>query len=93
MTIVKGYRRKIINDDDSNIKQEIKYGDFELKFRIPQEYDRRWSSFVLENGVLKLVYLRDEDESPIKWNQNYLLYIIKINELKIKNFNIIQKSL
>ena len=65
MTIVKGTR-----DSDhtapqiatSVTRQERKTGDFTMTFRIPEQYQRKWSSADVENGVLCIRYLKDHDE-------------------------------
>lgn len=46
-------------------RSERTYGDFALTFAIPQEYERRWSSMTLENGVLRLVFTPDADEDGL----------------------------
>ena len=43
-------------------RQERTYGDFTQAFKIPQEYERRWSSVKVENGVLRIVFTCDADE-------------------------------
>ena len=37
-------------------------GDFTMTFRIPEEFNRRWDSAIVDNGVLKIRYLKDTDE-------------------------------
>ena len=65
ITIVKGTRdsdhteRQIAT---SVTRQERKTGDFTMTFRIPEEYNRRWDSATVENGVLCIRYLKDHDE-------------------------------
>lgn len=48
-TIIKGSRKqegyeKEYSDSDYE-KSERKFGDFEMRFRIPEEYDRKWRHF------------------------------------------------
>ena len=33
-----------------------------MTFKIPEEYERKWSCFDLTDGVLKLTYKKDNDE-------------------------------
>lgn len=44
------------------VRNERKHGDFEMRFKIPSEYDRKWNYLGFENGVLKLIYEKDVDE-------------------------------
>ena len=46
-------------------RSERTYGDFTLTFAIPQEYERKWHSMNLHNGVLRLVFTPDADEDGI----------------------------
>ena len=65
VTIVKGTRESDHTDSEiatSVTRQERKTGDFTMTFRIPEEYNRRWDSAVVENGVLEIRYLKDCDE-------------------------------
>jgi HSP20 family molecular chaperone IbpA len=43
-------------------KNERKYGDFTLTFKIPEIYERKWNSYEVENGVLKIIYDKDIEE-------------------------------
>jgi len=47
-------------------KAERKYGEFTQTFKIPQEYERKWSKCVVSNGVLKLVFKPDNDEEGLQ---------------------------
>jgi len=66
VTIVKGTRdsdhteRQIVAS--AVTRQERKTGDFTMTFRIPEEYNRRWDSAEVSNGVLCIRYLKDHDE-------------------------------
>ena len=65
VTIVKGSRESGLTDREiatSVTRQERKTGDFTMTFRIPEEYNRRWDSANVENGVLEVRYLKDHDE-------------------------------
>ena len=47
-------------------KAERKYGEFTQTFKIPQEYERKWSKCIVSNGVLKLVFKPDNDEEGLQ---------------------------
>lgn len=47
-------------------KAERKYGEFTQTFKIPQEYERKWSQCIVANGVLKLVFKPDNDEEGLQ---------------------------
>lgn len=66
ITIIKGNKKRPFDDYKKLEKNERKYGEFTLNFRIPEIYERKWSSFEVQNGVLKIVYERDIDEGSIK---------------------------
>lgn len=73
-TVVKGKRKKqeFERKFDETVyeKDERKFGDFTLVFKIPEEFERKWSDLEMSNGVLKLTYKRDsEDGSDAKENQ------------------------
>ena len=46
-------------------RSERTYGDFTLTFAIPQEYERKWTSMILEKGVLRIVFKPDADEESL----------------------------
>lgn len=66
-TIIKGSRR--IPYPELNVEKvernERTYGDFTLAFKVPQEYERKFTSVQISHGVLKLVFRRDADEDSI----------------------------
>ena len=65
VTIVKGSRESDHTEREiatSVTRQERKTGDFTMTFRIPEEYNRRWDSATVDNGVLEIRYLPDKDE-------------------------------
>ena len=65
VTIVKGTRESDHTEREiatSVTRQERKTGDFTMTFRIPEEYNRRWDSATVDNGVLCIRYLKDHDE-------------------------------
>jgi HSP20 family molecular chaperone IbpA len=65
VTIVQGKRRKPYPDDAERyhvIKNERKYGEFAMSFKIPETYERRWSNFTVESGVLRIDYVKDDDD-------------------------------
>lgn len=63
-TIVKGNRAKLAEENDSSYeKNERKFGEFTLSFRIPNNYERKWSEVNCENGVFFLKYKKDDNDS------------------------------
>ena len=66
-TIVKGHRDRPYPELQVQKieRSERTYGDFTLTFAIPQEYERKWHSMNLHNGVLRLVFTPDADEDGI----------------------------
>ena len=66
-TIVKGFRSTPYHELQTKVEKcERKYGDFTQAFKIPQEYERKWSKCVVANGVLKLVFKPDNDEEGLQ---------------------------
>lgn len=71
VTIVKGTRESDLTEQQiatlgtSVTRQERKTGDFTMTFRIPEEYQRKWDSCVVENGVLCIRYQKDTDEEDV----------------------------
>tara|TARA_B110001452_G_scaffold95772_1_gene79124 strand:- start:1141 stop:2823 length:1683 start_codon:yes stop_codon:yes gene_type:complete len=66
-TIIKGGRSAPYAELQVRVeKAERKYGDFTQTFKIPQEYERKWSKCVVSNGVLKLVFKPDNDEEGLQ---------------------------
>ena len=47
-------------------RQERMYGDFTLTFKVPQEYERKFSSVTVVHGVLKIVFKPDADEESLE---------------------------
>mmetsp|Transcript_3483 Transcript_3483/g.5205 ORF Transcript_3483/g.5205 Transcript_3483/m.5205 type:complete len:700 (+) Transcript_3483:206-2305(+) len=63
ITIMKGKRSPPYDRKDvSVIKQERRYGEFTLTFNIPQQYERKWVSCSVEEGVLQMHYKQDTQE-------------------------------
>ena len=65
VTIIKGTREPEFSEREratAMTRQERKHGDWTMTFRIPEEYNRRWDSVTVENGVLEIRYLKDHDE-------------------------------
>ena len=65
VTVVQGRRKSpyaIECEGLTIVKQERKYGDFTMNFRIPDRYERRWCDYEIKDGVMKIVYKRDQDE-------------------------------
>ncbi len=70
--MVKGNRKRPYTDliAEQIERQERKYGEFTLSFKIPENFERKWSFFGVENGVLKIVYDKDKDDlMPDKFDQ------------------------
>lgn len=44
-------------------KNERSYGEFTMIFKIPDNYERKWVDFEVNDGVLKLCYEKDNDEA------------------------------
>ena len=65
VTLVEGRRKKGKFDlgftEKNYEKSERKFGDFTLTFKIPDEYERKWSYFEVEEGILSIKYKRDSD--------------------------------
>ena len=65
VTIVKGSRECDFTERQlatGVTRQERKVGDFTMTFRIPEQYQRKWHSCTVEDGVMCLKFLRDHDE-------------------------------
>jgi len=65
VTVVQGRRKSpyiVESEGLTVVKQERKYGDFTMNFRIPDRYERRWCDYEIKDGVMKIVYKRDQDE-------------------------------
>lgn len=63
---MKGNKKRPYSEDKKLIKNERKYGEFTLSFRIPEIYERKWNKYAIENGVLKIEYERDSDDGIAK---------------------------
>ena len=62
-TIVKGHRNKQqIGNEGEYEKNERKFGDFTIRFKIPEEYERKWFLYEVDHGVLTLKYKKDVEE-------------------------------
>ena len=66
-TIVKGTRMKPYPELQVQKldRQERMYGEFTHTFKVPQEYERKFSSVHVSNGVLKIVFKQDKDEEGL----------------------------
>jgi HSP20 family molecular chaperone IbpA len=62
MTIIKGSRSQPYPQDTTIQKQERKFGEFTLTFNIPHNYERKWESVHVENGVLCIRFKQDIDD-------------------------------
>lgn len=67
VTVVKGNRvRDLIKESEKGNffqKDERKFGEFTLNFKIPDEYERKWYFFEVDNGILILKYKKDMDDT------------------------------
>lgn len=64
VTIIKGHRQMPYSNQHVTVeKQERKYGDFTMTYQVPQNFERRWESCHVENGVLKIQFRPDQDDS------------------------------
>lgn len=67
VTVIKGNRKRDSDFSEGNShlfqKDERKFGEFTLNFKIPDEFERKWHFFEVENGILVLKYKRDVEES------------------------------
>lgn len=65
VTLVEGKRKRGKYDQYLSEKQyeksERKFGDFAMTFKIPDEYERKWSYFEVEEGIMCIKYKRDMD--------------------------------
>ena len=67
ITIIKGKRKRLQEfTEDCFQKNERKFGEFTLNFKIPDEYERKWFLFEVNNGTLCLKYKRDTDDVIIE---------------------------
>lgn len=65
VTVVQGKRKRLYSDtmeQHTVVKQERKGGDFTMTFRIPESFERKWSSYEVKDGVLLLKYERDVED-------------------------------
>lgn len=63
-TMVQGERvRPVPQDGNITItKQERKFGQFIISFKIPDDYRRKWDRYEVKDGVLMIAYKKEEDE-------------------------------
>lgn len=67
-TIIKGTRpnkKEALEKGVSLEKNERKFGPFTLSFRIPNNYERKWTQWDVENGVFWIQYKNDNDECEL----------------------------
>ncbi len=66
-TIVKGERKRVEDTDETEFeKQERKFGDFTIRFKIPEQYERKWYKYSIDKGILQLKYRKDVEDSIIE---------------------------
>ena len=74
VTVVKGVRKRVFLsdkiEDNCFSSSDRKFGEFTLNFKIPNEYERKWSYFEVEEGVMFLKYKRDNDDSDITMDKD-----------------------
>ncbi|CAD8199059.1 unnamed protein product [Paramecium pentaurelia] len=70
-TIIRGHKKiSLYTNKSTYLKQERKYGPFDLRFKIPDEYDPKWKYYGMNNGVLGIIYTLDSEDSILpKKNQ------------------------
>mmetsp|Transcript_17504 Transcript_17504/g.17444 ORF Transcript_17504/g.17444 Transcript_17504/m.17444 type:complete len:122 (+) Transcript_17504:1376-1741(+) len=60
-TIIHGNKKRpVVQENYRTVKSERKYGEFEVSFKIPEEYKREWYSYEVKDGVLTIIYKKDE---------------------------------
>lgn len=52
----------MFNKKSTYIKNERKLGPFDLRFKIPDEYDPKWKYYGMNNGVLCIIYDIDSED-------------------------------
>ncbi|CAK70642.1 unnamed protein product (macronuclear) [Paramecium tetraurelia] len=62
VTLVKGNKQRPYINQGQLEKSERKYGEFTLTFKIPDIYERQWSHFGVEKGVITIKYDKDKDD-------------------------------
>lgn len=65
VTVIQGKRKRLYSETTEQhtvVKQERKCGDFTMTFRIPDSFERKWSSYDVKDGVLMLKYDRDVED-------------------------------
>lgn len=62
ITIVKGWRKCPYSEVKKLERNERKYGEFTITFKIPEIYERKWSHFEVLDGVIAIIYEKDNDE-------------------------------
>ena len=65
-TIVKGVRNPPYPEMTVQVhRHERTYGEFTQTFKVPQEYERKWSKVTVDKGTLRIVYKSDADEEGL----------------------------
>lgn len=74
VTLIEGKRKKSKFDMNLSEKQyeksERKFGDFALTFKIPDEYERKWFYYEVEDGVLCIKYKKDSESESLQHNES-----------------------
>ncbi|CAG9310777.1 unnamed protein product [Blepharisma stoltei] len=62
-TFINGMKKRQEEGDSARIVQsQRKFGNFEIPFKIPEEYNRRWDSYEIKDGILTITYKKDVDD-------------------------------
>jgi len=62
-TSVLGTKRRQEEKEDARVVQsQRKFGSFEIPFKIPEEYQRKWDHIEVKDGILAITYKKDEDD-------------------------------
>eukprot|EP00466_Bigelowiella_natans_P016924 jgi/Bigna1/142464/aug1.70_g17172 len=66
ISIIKG--RRVAPYDPSKVavlKQERRYGEFTMTYRIPESYERKWKWYDVKDGVLTVVFEADNEDEKV----------------------------
>ena len=64
-TIVKGTRMRPYPELLRAERAERQYGEFTQTFKVPQEFERKWSHVSVNNGVMKITFKPDSEEEGL----------------------------
>ncbi|KRX05357.1 P-loop containing nucleoside triphosphate hydrolase [Pseudocohnilembus persalinus] len=70
VSVIKGKKDKpYIYNNKKLERNERKYGEFALSFRIPEIFERKWKRYDVKNGVLCIEYEKDQDDNSQRSSQ------------------------